>query len=84
MPDKTYEPLDEYEVKVLRAIEPDYDVMILVIPGQAGVNDFAAANALGKLKKKGLIAFEGRGKFKSAHLTDEGKTAYAALPTVTT
>lgn len=83
MTKQTHE-LDEIETKVLRAIEPDYDVMILVIPGQAGVNDFAAAHALASLKKKELIAFEGRGRFKAAYLTDDGKAAHAALPEVTT
>jgi hypothetical protein len=73
--------LDEYEQKVLRAIEPEYDVMVLIIPpSRAGVNDFAAADALAGLKKKGLIKFEGRGKFKSCYLTPEGEAAYADLP----
>lgn len=70
--------LEEHETKVLLAIEPDYDVMLLVIPERADVNEFAAGDALGSLKKKGLVAFEGRGKFKSAYLTDAGKEAYAA------
>lgn len=70
--------LEEHETKVLLAIEPDYEVMLLVIPGAAGVNEWAAGDALGSLKKKGLVAFEGRGRFKSAYLTDAGKEAYAA------
>lgn len=74
--------LSEHEAKVLKAIKPDYDVMVLVIPGRAGVNDFAAADALASLKKRGLIAWEGRGKFKAAYLTDAGKEAYAALGSV--
>lgn len=76
----TPKPLDEYETKVLRAIEPDYDYLVLVIPSQAGVNDFAAGAALAELKRRKLVAFEGRGKFKSVYLTDEGKTARGALP----
>lgn len=72
--------LDDYEQAVLRVIEPGYDVMILVVPSYAKVNEFAAATALAGLKKKGLIAFEGRGRSKSAFLTDTGKEAYAALP----
>lgn len=71
--------LDEYETKVLKAIKPDYDVMVVIIPGAAGVNDFAASAALASLKKRGLIAFEGRGRFRSCYLTDAGKEAYAAL-----
>lgn len=72
-------PLDEYEEKVLRAIEPDYDYLVLIIPSKAQVNDFAAAAALADLKKRKLVAFEGRGKFKSVYLTDEGKAAREAL-----
>jgi hypothetical protein len=75
----TNEPLDEYEAKVLRVIEPDYDVMLLVIPVHAGVNDFAAASALASLEGRGLIEFEGRGRNKTCYLTDAGKQAYAAL-----
>lgn len=73
-------PLDEYETKVLRAIEPEYDYLVVGIPGQAGVNDFAAAAALAELKKRKLVAFDGRGRFKSVYLTDEGKAAREALP----
>lgn len=75
-------PLSELEQKVLRAIEPDYDVMVLIIPERAGVNEAAAGGALASLKKRGLIAWEGRGRFKAAYLTDAGKDAYAALPEV--
>jgi hypothetical protein len=72
-------PLDEYETKVLRAIDFDYEYLVLVIPGRAGVNDFAAGAALAELKKRKLVAFEGRGKFKSVYLTDAGKAAQEAL-----
>lgn len=72
-------PLDEYEAKVLRVIEPDYDVTLLAIPMHAGVNDFAAASALASLKGRGLIGFEGRGRNKTCYLTAAGKEAYAAL-----
>lgn len=71
--------LDEYEQKVIRAIEPDYDVMLLIIPSRAQVSDFAAAAAIASLKKRGLIKLEGRGNMKSCYLTDSGKEAYAAL-----
>jgi hypothetical protein len=72
-------PLDEYETKVLRAIEPGFDFMIAVIPSHAGVNEFAAGAALAELKKRKLVAFEGRGRFKTVYLTDEGKVAREAL-----
>lgn len=68
--------LDEIDRKVLHAIEPGYDVMIAVLPSAAQVNDFAVALALPKLKKAGWVAFEGRGRFKTCHLTPEGETAY--------
>jgi hypothetical protein len=74
--------LDEYEEKVLRALEPEYEYLILIIPGRAGVNSFAAGSALATLKKKKLVAFDGRGRFKSAYLTDDGVTRRAALPEV--
>ena len=72
-------PLDEFETKVLRAIEPDYDYLVLIIPSNAGVNEFTAGAALADLKKRGYVAFEGRGRFKSVCLTDEGKAAREAL-----
>ena len=79
MPTASKQPLDEFEEKVLRAIEPDYYYMVLIIPSKAAINDFAAGDALANLKKRKLVAFEGRGKFKSVYLTDEGKAAREAL-----
>ena len=78
---RTARPLDEYEAKVLSALEPDYDYLVLIVPSMmVGVNDFAAATALSGLRMLGYVAFEGRGKFKSVYLTDDGKTAREALP----
>lgn len=71
--------LNEQERKVLHAIEPDYDYLVVVVPSKAGVNDFAAGAALAELKKRKLVAFEGRGRLKSVYLTDEGKTEREAL-----
>lgn len=71
------EGLDEYDLKVLKAIEPGYDVAIVRIPGDAGINDFAAGGSLAVLKKRGFIRFEGRGSTKSCYLTPEGEAAYA-------
>jgi hypothetical protein len=71
--------LDEFERKVILAIKPDYDVLVLVIPSNAGINDFAAADALAKLKKKKLIAFDGRGRFRSCYLTPDGCGAFETL-----
>jgi hypothetical protein len=76
----TTKPLDEYETKVLRAIEPEYEYLVLIVPGRAGVNDFAAGAALAELKKRKLVAFEGRGNMKSVYLTPEGETARKELP----
>jgi hypothetical protein len=72
--------LDEYEVRVLRTIEPEYEYLVLVVPGRAGVNDFAAGAALAELKKRKLVAFEGRGNMKSVYLTPEGEAAWKELP----
>lgn len=73
-------PLDEYQEKVLRSIEPEYEYLVLVVPGRAGVNDFAAGEALAELKKRKLVAFEGRGNMKSVYLTPEGEAAWKELP----
>lgn len=73
-------PLDEYEQKVLRSIEPEFEYLVVVVPGRAGVNDFAAGAALAELKKRKLVAFEGRGRMKSVFLTPEGETARKELP----
>lgn len=70
--------LDEYDKKVLQAIEPEYEYLVLVVPSKAGVSEFAAASALATLKKLGYVKFEGRGKFRSVYLTDEGEKARAA------
>lgn len=72
--------LTDTEKKILDAIKPGYDMLVLVVPGYAKINDFAAADGLATLKKKGLIAFEGRGKFKSCYLTDAGKEAFESIP----
>lgn len=66
--------LDEYAVKVLLALEPEYDYLVLVVPGMAKINDVAAAMAISDLKKAGLVAFDGRGRFKSVYLTPDGIT----------
>lgn len=65
--------LNENEQKVLDAMKPEYDHLVLIIPGLAKINDWAAADALASLKKKNLIGFEGRGRFKSCYLKAEGE-----------
>lgn len=67
--------LDDIDKKVLAAIEPEWDYLVLIIPSKAGVNEIAAATALATLKKAGFIKFEGRGRFKSVYLTSEGESA---------
>lgn len=76
------QPLDAEETAVLRAIEPDYEYLVLIIPGKAGISDLGAGVALADLKKRGYIAFDGRGKFKSVYLTPEGEEARGALADV--
>lgn len=69
-------PLSENEIAVLKAIEPGYDVLLVIIPDVAKLGPWATGDALAELKKRGMVKFEGRGKLKTAHLTDIGELEY--------
>lgn len=67
--------LDDTDKRVFKAITPDYDVNLYVLPG----NPFAIGNALRKLKSNKWVAFEGRGTYRTVHLTEAGEAVYKAM-----
>lgn len=67
------------EAKVLRAIEPGCAYLVVVIPGKADVDDLAADAALAELKKRKLVAFEGRDWLKKVYTTADGKKVRESL-----